>query len=54
MTDYDTFPAWEKIVEYFENSRGDPKTRIKSEGNINYEELLNIETYQLWKLLKKM
>lgn len=55
MAYIDEFPDWKKIVEYFENS--DPvMTRVRSDilGRPNFEELLNKETYALYKLLKQM
>ncbi|UCH88846.1 MAG: hypothetical protein JSV49_11495 [Thermoplasmata archaeon] len=54
MNEVGQFPAWERIIEYFENSSEELISKIESENNMSYEELLNIETYQLWKILKKM
>ena len=55
MVDLDEFPDWAKIVDYFENKHREPilSTPIEA-GNVNYEELLNDEAYQLWKLLKQL
>lgn len=55
MENSETFPAWNRMVEYFENSVDEISTKsVNPDNKIFYEDLLTIETYQLWKLLKKM
>ena len=55
MVNLDEFPDWDGILEYFEVTSSELLTKVANENEkINYEDLLNLETYQLWKLLKKM
>jgi hypothetical protein len=55
MDYFDEFPDWEKLVAYFESSgSGMVRPRYTVIGRPNIEELLNKETYALYKLLKKM
>jgi hypothetical protein len=55
MEGFEHFPDWEEIIEYIESSHtGLGLKNMNNQGKVKYEDLLNLETYQLWKLLKKM
>ena len=55
MKDLEIYPNWERIAEYFENSVEELSQKPEVNGNkVLFEDLLTIETYQLWKLLKQM
>jgi hypothetical protein len=55
MVAMDEFPDWARIADYFESKQSEPVLSTPVEaGKTNYEELLNIEAYQLLKLLKQL
>lgn len=55
MESLEIYPNWDRIAEYFENSVEElSKKKEVLDKNVLFEDLLTIETYQLWKLLKQM
>lgn len=48
------FQEWVKVKRKLEVRSADVRWRINNNDKIRYEDLLNLETYHLLKLLKKM